>query len=212
MTAGVNAFAYGAWSVNTDVIVDVGITGRWYLPEAEEQGAGELEALGCDVIGGYTDGNAGAARAAADGHLVVAAGVENEEIYGGRAIAYALYDWTEYFSLKLSQVIGRDITGEAWAGDYYGGEAVFALRDSALEEILAQAADRLQQWNPNIEVEETEAEEQTEPAATQEETELETEPEETIAPPEVDEETGYLSNVRVHYIEVKEPETTEAEE
>ena len=52
--------------------------------------------------------------------------------------------------------------------------------------------------------------EQTEPEQT--EAEGQSEPEETAAPPAVDEETGYLDNVRIHYIEVVEPETAEAEE
>ncbi len=213
VTAGVNAFAYGAWSVNPDAVVDVGITGRWFLPEAETQGAEELANLGCDVIGGYIDGNAGQAAAAADGLYIVGAGVENADLYGDRAAAYVLYDWTGYFSMKISQVISRDVVGEAWAGDYYGGEAVFVLQNTSLENMLSQAVQQLAQWNPNApetEAPETKAEEQTEPEQT--EAEGQSEPEETAAPPAVDEETGYLDNVRIHYIEVVEPETAEAEE
>ncbi len=194
VTAGVNAFAYGAWSVNPDIVVEVGITGRWYLPEAEELGAEELTALGCDVIGGYTDGNAGLAYAAAGGQRVIAAGAEDSALYGEQAIAYALYDWTDYFSMKIGQAIGRDVAGEAWVGDYYGGQTPFALLDSSLEEIILQAQGQLEQWNPAAEETETEV------------------PEETAAPPAIDEESGYLDNVRIHEIEVPEPETEEGQE
>lgn len=219
VTAAVNAFAYGVWSVNPEAVVEAGITGKWFLPEAETQGVSELQGLGCDTIGGYTDGSAGLAAAASVGLRVTGCGVSDSGIYGEaydtQAVGAALYNFEEYFSMKLNQVINRQVTGEAWIGDFYSGAAVF--QSPGVIEAMEDAWEQLRAWGP-VE-EETGAEESGEEesgpesdtdtetggnpeAEAESESEVESEPEE-IPLIAIDKETGYLENVRIHIIEVK---------
>lgn len=259
VTDAVNAFAYGVWSVNPQAVVEVGVTGKWFLPEAEAAAAVWLRDLGCDVMGGYTDCSAGLRAAADMGMQTLGCGAEDAGLYGDAydslSAGAVLYRFEPYFSMKLNQAIQKTVAGEAWTGDYYDGAAEFRGRGEISQEALLQLAS----WRPLSEEETTsvpeddglweEAEtgesagdepgtelgepagdepetETGEPAGDGPETELEEpagdEPEaETGEPagdePETeeisaitrDEDTGYLTNVRIHEIQI--PEETEEE-
>ncbi|MCI8401280.1 MAG: BMP family ABC transporter substrate-binding protein [Lachnospiraceae bacterium] len=238
VTNGVNAFAYGVWSVNPQAVVEVGVTGKWFLPQAEEQAVSELLSLGCDVFGGNTDSAAGLRAAMAAGVPVVGYRAAGEELYGAdsgsRMTASALCRFETYFAMKLSQVIHREVAGEAWNGDYFGGNVEFSGALELPEEVWEQLA----VWQPQPETEESkEIESLPEETAGPEESVMpeenassgeEVPPEENTSPSEgdapseenmmpeeseseetaifVDEETGYLANVRIHLVEVAEEE------
>ncbi len=172
VTQAVNAFAYGVWSTNQDAIVDVAVIGKWFLPGAEEKGVNYLRDLGCDQIGSYTDSSIGSLE----------------------------YLWREYFSLKLNQVIEKQVIGETWVGDYFGHEVLWTHDMIQLPDYVL---DQVAEWAPEV-PEETQPEETSE-ESTEEMTSEET-VEETTAPYEIpeirlDPDTGYLTNVRVHRIE-----------
>ncbi|MBP3700421.1 MAG: BMP family ABC transporter substrate-binding protein, partial [Lachnospiraceae bacterium] len=196
VTQAVNAFAYGVWSTNQEAVVDVAVIGKWFLPGAESQGIDYLDSLGCDVIESYTD----------------------------RWIGSLQYQWQQYFSMKLNQIIQKEVIGESWSGDYYGGAVTCDLAVELPEYVWGQLA----QWGTLTE----EIPEETVPEATEgmlEETVPETvevipedslsetmeqttevSMEETATEPyvvpeiEIDGDTGYLTNVRVHEIEWEE--------
>lgn len=228
VTDAVNAFAYGVWSVNPQAVVEVGVIGKWFLPEAEYQAISDLQGLGCDVIGGYTDCAAGLQAAAAAGMRVLGSGTDEEALYGAgyasQTAGAVVYRFDLYFSTKLNQAIQKEVVGEAWTGDYYNGAAEFRSAVQMPEEALLQLAS----WRPveenesQTELDEAEsvaaetAAEETNPSEPGEESseepvgesaaEEETE-EEEIPVITLDRETGYLTNVRIHEIEV--PEETE---
>lgn len=222
VTDGVNAFAYGVWTVNPDAVVEVGVTGKWFLPQAEQQGVTQMLEQSCDVIGAYTDCSTGVKAAVEAGAFVAACGAEGPDLYGEdyetRKTGAALWDWSGYFSMKLEQVLNKEIVGEAWLGDYYSAAAVFLTADEMSDPQLAQAREQLILWRPvteseNETVPQTESDEAETELQSDEETESdgETEPESEPEPEEIsvitiDEETGYLSNVRVSEIEFDETE------
>lgn len=190
VTQAVNAFAYGVWSVNQEAVVDVAVIGKWFLPGAENHGREYLDDLGCDVIGSYTDSSLGSLS----------------------------YQWDQYFAMKLSQLVGKEVVGEAWTGDLYAG-AVSCEMSTELPEYVWE---ELSRWGVLMEglPEETEAsteetEDSTEETVEQEAESIESVPEETqweevtleeTDPPyeipqiDIDRETGYLPNVRIHKI------------
>ena len=205
VTQAVNAFAYGVWSTNQEAVVDVAVIGKWYLPGAEEQGLEYLRDLGCDEIGSYTDGSIG-----------------NLE-----------YQWRQYFSMKLNQVIQKEVAGEAWSGDYYAGAVTCSLTEDLPDYVWGELAkwgtmmeEMPEEIQPENEIEnvcqteEEMSEEMTSEAETlEEETSAETSSDdilsddavtvETEAPYEIpdidiDRNTGYLPNVRIHEIHWEE--------
>ena len=181
VTQAVNAFAYGVWSTNQDAVVDVAVIGKWFLPGAENYAREYLDDLGCDQMGSYTDAS-----------------------IGGLA-----YQWQQYFSYMLNQIIQKEVVGEAWCGDYYGGAVACDLTVDLPEYVWAELA----KWGSVLEetLEETEAESQEQPEESLSETENQSTAEdmtqeETEAPYEipdidVDRDTGYLPNVRIHEID-----------
>ncbi len=192
VTEAVNAFAYGVWSTNQEAIVDVAILGKWFLPGAEAQGMSYLQSLGCDEMGSYTDLSIGALE----------------------------YQWQQYFSMKLNQIIQKEVVGEAWSGDYYGGAVTCTMEEDLPEYVWGQLA----QWGTMMEElpeeteelpEETEelpmeteelleeTEELSADESAEESTEETTEPY-VIPEIEVDRDTGYLPNVQIHKIEWEE--------
>lgn len=231
VTAAVNAFAYGVWTVNPGAVVEVGITGKWFLPQAEAAGVAKMQERGCDVVGGDTDSSAGLAAALENGLYVAGYGAEGEGLYGDaytlQNTGTVLYRFREYFTMKLQQAINREVAGERWIGDYYNGAVVFEIANMEENAAIVVALEQLRTWGPAEEgetagetaedscateepiMEESdtekmpEAEEETE---TEEETQVEeTEPEE-IPVIGIDEETGYLANIRFFEIEVPKEE------
>lgn len=207
VTQAVNAFAYGVWSTNQEAVVDVAVIGKWFLPGAENHGRGYLDRLGCDIIGSYTDGSLG--------------GLE--------------YQWQQYFSMKLNQIIQKEVAGEAWSGDYYGGAVTCDLTvdlpeyvwgelakwgtpmEEMPEETVSESEAESEETVPESEGEsKSEAESETqsqenvsEDATSQEELLEDVAEEETTAPYEIpeieiDRDTCYLPNVRIHEIDWEE--------
>lgn len=148
VTDAVNAFAYGVWSVNPQAVVETAVTGKWFLPQAEEQAVAYLRELGCQVFCGYTDSSAGLRAAAASGSRILGCGAEETGLYGSDGetaiAAAALYRFGTYFLMKLNQVISRQVTGEAWTGDCYNQAVEF--RSAA--ELPQAAVDQLKAWAP----------------------------------------------------------------
>ena len=177
-TQAVNAFAYGVWSTNQDAIVDVAVIGKWFLPGAENHGREYLDGLGCDEIGSYTDVSIG--------------GLE--------------YQWHQYFSMKLEQIIQKEVVGETWCGDYYTGAVTCDLISELPEYVWGELAkwgtmmEEMPQEIPSEGDNPLEGESQLEQESTLEETELPYE----IPDIDIDRDTGYLPNVRIHEIDWEE--------
>lgn len=196
VTAAVNAFAYGVHTVNPDAVVELEITGKWYLPESERQGIRDLQELNCHVVGGLTDCYAGLQLALENGFTIAAYGTDSwvSQEYQEQIAGTAGYRWERYFTYMIGQVIGKEVTGELWAGDYGTGAAGFS---TARDWDLSACYELLQSWYPDrvpdeIDAGETERPDET-PAADPEETQEET--------PETENET-----------ETEEPGTIRAED
>ncbi len=183
VTQAVNAFAYGVWSTNQDAMIDVAIIGKWFLPGAENHGRDYLNQLGCDQIGGYTDMSIG--------------GLE--------------YQWQQYFSQKLNQIIQKEVVGEAWCGDYYQGAVTCDLAADLPEHVWGELAKwgSLMEEMPEESLSETESQDTVDDTTLEETSQNESMPEETEVPYEIpeidiDRDTGYLPNVRIHEIDWEE--------
>jgi basic membrane protein A len=238
MTQAVNAFAYGVWSVNPDAVVELGITGKWYLPEAEIQGIQDFSEKNCDVVGGWTDSYSGLSEALNRGWIVTAYGTDSwiPEEYTEQIAGVAAYRWNFYFACMIEHAINKEVGGEFWTGDYSSKEAAFSTagqwdlssyyewlstqlpedspeegteqetegQETVTQETVTQEAESLEAATQETEIQETETQEtETQETESQETEILETEsPEEEEELPviEMDEDTGYLKNVRVHEI------------
>jgi basic membrane lipoprotein Med (substrate-binding protein (PBP1-ABC) superfamily) len=185
VTQAVNAFAYGVWSTNQEVVVDVAVIGKWFLPGAENHALEYLKDLGCDEIGSYTDGS----------------------------IGDLAYQWKKYFSVKLNQIIQKEVAGEPWHGDYYSGAVTCDLAVDLPEYVWSA----LTKWGTVMgemseemtSEEETSAEETSSETSSDDSLPDDTLTEETEAPHEIpdidiDRNTGYLPNERIHEIHWEE--------
>ncbi len=206
VTRAVNAFAWGVFCASPDAVVEVGVTGKWFLPEAETAAVSQMRDLGCDVIGAYTDSTAGLRAAAEEGLSVVACGSADAYLYGTEPLCTALSSWRLYFTEKLNQVLAYEVTGEFWSGDCYNGAAVLEASQDADTQLLSQAEEELARLNPDAP--ETEAPETEAPSgeSAAEESGEETEEAEEEASPTIgiDADSGYLENVRVFAIQIPE--------
>ncbi len=153
VTDAVNAFAYGVWSVNPYAEIDLGITGKWFLPDAEMSGTEQLIALGCDVAACFTDSSACLRAAAAEGLAIISCGISDGSFYGSDPDAAAEWKWSEYFTMKINQVLDRQVTGELWTGDYFSGAEGFSLQTEDFNDVPAAACEQIKLWSQTLQME-----------------------------------------------------------
>lgn len=114
---GIDAFAMGVYSVNTEAEVDVKVTNSWYDPEAELQAAQALIAEGCDVIAQHCDTPNPQLAAEEAGVYGVGYNSDMSKDAPGAVLCSVMWDWSAYYTWAVQQIIDG-----TWTGDnYYGG-------------------------------------------------------------------------------------------
>ncbi len=119
VTGGVNAFAMGAYSVNTKCQVYVKVTNSWYDPEGETQAAQALIDSGCDVIAQHCDTPNPQLAAEQAGVYGVGYNSDMSKDAPKAVLTSVMWDWSVYYTKAVKSVIDGTWTGE----NYYGGMA-----------------------------------------------------------------------------------------
>lgn len=132
VTGGVDAFAMGVASVNSDAKVYVKVTNSWYSPTEETNAAKALIAEGCDVIAQHCDTPNPQLEAESAG--VWGVGYNSDMIKDAPAatLTSVVWNWGAYYTQAVQQVIDGTWNAE----NYYGGMAEGLLDISELNSTL----------------------------------------------------------------------------
>jgi basic membrane protein A len=142
--AGINAFARGVASVQTDATVQVEWIGEWYDPPSEKAAVTSLIEAGCDIVTHDSD-SYGCAEGAEEGGVLYIASHGDMEAYAPSVYLTGLvWDWSTIFIDVVSAVHDGTWGQRADRGWWYGfeeGTVVLApLSDLAPQEVQDEAA------------------------------------------------------------------------
>lgn len=117
VTGGIDAFALGIYSVNPDAGVYVKVTNSWFDPEGEEQAAGQLLDLGCDVIAQHCDTAYPQTLANERGAYSIGYNSDMSKEAPDACLCSVIWNWSAYYTAAVQSVIDG-----SWDGsNYYGG-------------------------------------------------------------------------------------------
>lgn len=129
VTGGIDAFALGIASVNSDAVVYVKVTNSWYDPEAEEAASKELLDMGCDVMAQHCDTPYPQTMAQDAGVYGIGYNSDMRKETPDSCLCSVIWNWSAYYTTAVQSVIDG-----TWTGDnYYGGmqEGLVAITDLA---------------------------------------------------------------------------------
>lgn len=133
VSGGINAFALGAQSVNSEVEVKVSVTGSWFDPTGEADAAKALIDAGCTVIGQHCDTNMPQKKA--EENNVFGCGY-NSDMTAGAPKAHLtapIWNWGVYYTYAVKSAIAGTWKTEA----YFEGMTVGLVDISPLNESVA---------------------------------------------------------------------------
>ncbi len=117
VTGGIDAFALGVYSVNTDAKVYVKVTNSWYAPEAEKEAAEVLLDMGCDVITQHCDTSYPQTLAQERGVYGIGYNSDMSKEAPDACLCSVIWNWSAYYTAAVQSVIDG-----TWDGsNYYGG-------------------------------------------------------------------------------------------
>lgn len=117
VTGGIDAFALGVYSVNTDAKVYVKVTNSWYAPEAEKEAAEILLDMGCDVITQHCDTSYPQTLAEERGVYGIGYNSDMSKEAPDACLCSVVWNWSAYYTAAVQSVIDG-----TWDGsNYYGG-------------------------------------------------------------------------------------------
>jgi basic membrane protein A len=133
VSGGINAFALGVESVNTNARVYVKVTHNWFDPMGETEAADALIARGCDVIAEHV--NTPAALAAAQKANVWGIGFNSDMSTAapGAVMTSVVINWGVYYTCLLKSIIN----GSFSTVPYFGGIAEGMVDITPLVEEIA---------------------------------------------------------------------------
>jgi basic membrane protein A len=135
VTRGINAFALGVESVNSDARIHVKVTYSWFDPMGEEEAAQALIARGCDVIAQHCN-TANPQRAAQNAGVWGIGFNGNMSLYApGAVLTSVVPRWGVYYSSLVRSVIDGAFT----TAPYFGGIADGTVDITPLSAELATA-------------------------------------------------------------------------
>lgn len=117
VTGGVDAFAFGIYSVNPDAKVYVKVTNSWYDPKAEKAAAAKLLDMGCDVIAQHCDTSYPQTMAQEKGVYGIGYNSDMSKEAPKACLCSVIWNWSAYYTSAVQSVIDG-----TWDGsNYYGG-------------------------------------------------------------------------------------------
>ena len=129
VTGGIDAFAMGVASVNSNAVVYVKVTNSWYDPQAEAAASKELLGMGCDVMAQHCDTAFPQTMAQEAGAYGIGYNSDMRKETPDSCLCSVIWDWSAYYTSAVQSIIDGK-----WKGDnYYGGmqEGLVAITDLA---------------------------------------------------------------------------------
>lgn len=129
VTGGIDAFAMGVASVNSNAVVYVKVTNSWYDPQAEAAASKELLGMGCDVMAQHCDTAFPQTMAQEAGAYGIGYNSDMRKETPDSCLCSVVWDWSAYYTSAVQSIIDGK-----WKGDnYYGGmqEGLVAITDLA---------------------------------------------------------------------------------
>ena len=129
VTRGIDAFAMGVASVNSNAVVYVKVTNSWYDPQAEAAASKELLGMGCDVMAQHCDTAFPQTMAQEAGAYGIGYNSDMRKETPDSCLCSVIWDWSAYYTSAVQSIIDGK-----WKGDnYYGGmqEGLVAITDLA---------------------------------------------------------------------------------
>ena len=126
VTSGIDAFAMGVESVNTDAKVYVKVTGSWFDPEGEGQAAKSLIDMGCDVIAQHCDTANPATEAEKAGVFAVGYNSDMAQKAPGATLTSVMWDWSVFYTEAVQKVIDGTWDGQNYFGSMQDGLVTLA--------------------------------------------------------------------------------------
>lgn len=116
-TGGVDAFAIGVEKVNPNAQVYVAVTNSWFDPEAEQQAAGALIDMDCDVLAQHVDTTAPQVASENNGTWSIGYNSDMSKETPNATITSVIWNWGAYYTSYVNSIINGDYDGE----NYYSG-------------------------------------------------------------------------------------------
>ncbi|MDR1731432.1 MAG: BMP family ABC transporter substrate-binding protein [Synergistaceae bacterium] len=121
VTGGIDAFALGVASVNSEAVIHVQVTKRWFDPDGEYQAARTLIEKGCDVIAQHCN-TSSAQKAAQDaGVWGIGYNVDMKSDAPEAVITSVVWNWGIYYTELIRSVIDGTFVTTPWYGDMKSG-------------------------------------------------------------------------------------------
>ena len=119
VTGGIDAFAIGVESVNSDAKIYVVVTNSWYDPDKEKAASEQLLDMGCDVMAQHCD--TAYPQTLAQDHGVYGIGYNSDmsKETPDSCLTSVIWNWSAYYTSAVKSVMNG-----TWDGsNYYGGMA-----------------------------------------------------------------------------------------
>lgn len=129
VTGGVDAFAIGVESVNSNAKIYVKVTNSWYDPVKEKQYAKDLVKLGCDVLTQHCDTAYPQTVAQDNGVYGIGYNSDMRKEAPNACLTSVVWNWSAYYTATVQSLIDG-----TWDGsNYYGGmnEGLVQITDLA---------------------------------------------------------------------------------
>ena len=119
VTGGIDAFAIGVASVNSDAKINVIVTNSWYDPEKEEAASRQLLDMGCDVMAQHCDTPYPQTLAQERGVYGIGYNSDMSKETPDSCLTSVIWNWSAYYTSAVKSIIDG-----SWDGsNYYGGMA-----------------------------------------------------------------------------------------
>ena len=119
VTGGIDAFAMGVESVNTNATIYVKVTHSWYDPAEEKAAAKALLSQGCDVLAQHCDTTAPQEEAQKKGVWGIGYNSDMSKETPDSCLTSVIWNWSAYYTSAVQSIMDGTWTGE----NYYGGMA-----------------------------------------------------------------------------------------
>lgn len=137
VTGGLDAFAMGVYSVNTDAKVYVKVTNSWFDPEGESNAAKALLNEGCDVIAQHCDTSNPQTAAEEAGVWGVGYNSDMSKDAPDATLTSVIWNWGVYYTAAVESILDG-----TWDGaNYYGGMKEGLVDITPLSDFVAEGTE-----------------------------------------------------------------------
>lgn len=133
-TGGVDAFAIGVEKANPNAQVYVAVTNSWFDPEAEQQAAGALIDMDCDVLAQHVDTTAPQVASENNGTWSIGYNSDMSKETPNATITSVIWNWGAYYTSYVNSIINGDYDGE----NYYSGMDQSLVGLTSLSDLCAE--------------------------------------------------------------------------